>query len=74
MYHSTENPTCRYTFHSRKSPSGQVVSNTLTEKDWEEARCNELDRIPRKTAHSTLIVLDFPGKLLLQRTEDVESI
>ena len=29
-----------------------------------------------KTAHvtSTLIVLDFPGKLHLQRTEDVESI
>ena len=37
MYPSTENATCPYTFDRRKSPSGRVVSETLTEKGWEEA-------------------------------------
>ena len=36
MYHLTENATRPYTFDSRKSPSGRVVSDTLTEKAWEE--------------------------------------
>ena len=37
MYHSTENPTRPCTFDRRKSPSGRVVWDTLTEKAWEEA-------------------------------------
>ena len=37
MYHSTENPTRPCTFDRRKSPNGRVVSDTLTEKAWEEA-------------------------------------
>ena len=52
-------------------------SETLTEKGWEEATQVKWTRQnSEKTAHvtSTLIVLDFPGKLHLQRTEDVESI
>ena len=36
MSHSTENATRPYTFDSRESPSGRVVSDTLTEKAWEE--------------------------------------
>ena len=52
-------------------------SKTLTEKGWEESTQVQWTRQnSEKTAHvtSTLIVLDFPGKLHLQRTEDVESI
>ena len=37
-------------------------------------RCNEPDRIPRTSTLIVLSALDFPGKLHLQRTEDVESI
>ena len=37
MSHSTENATCPYTFDRRKSPSGRVLSDTLTEKAWKEA-------------------------------------
>ena len=52
-------------------------SETLTEKGWEEAtQVQWTSQNSEKPAHvtSSLIVLDFPGKLHLQRTKDVESI
>ena len=56
-------------------------SETLTEKgrshaEEEATQVKWTRQNSEKTAHvtSTLIVLDFPGKLHLQRTEDVESI
>ena len=72
MSHSTENATCPYTFDRRKSPSGRVLSDTLTEKAWKEATQHRFREKLLSDIYSDYI--GFPGKLHLQRTEDVESI